>query len=246
MTVRNIKLTVAYEGTAYAGFQRQEQPVAIQSALEQSLQRLTGEGLHVIGAGRTDSGVHALGQAVSFRTASRIPIDRFVPALNSLLPLDIVVLTAAEMPADFHACFSAKSKTYTYRIWRSPVRPVFERSRVYHFPRPLQLPAMQAAAALLEGRHDFSCFRSAGSSVRTSVRTIFEASWRDEGEILTFLVTADGFLYRMVRNIVGTLLQVGLGKHPPDWVAELLAQRQRPAAGPAVPACGLFLVKVEY
>lgn len=244
--MRNIKLTIAYEGTAYAGFQRQPRLATIQSVLEEALGRLTRERLHVTAAGRTDAGVHALEQVVNFRTASRLETGRFVPALNSLLPRDVAVLDAAEMPLDFHARFQAKRKTYTYRLWRSPVRPVFERDRAYHFARPLDLPAMKEAAGLLAGKHDFACFCSAGSSARTSTRTVFKADWRQDGEILAFTISADGFLYRMVRNIVGTLLQVGLGKHPPAWVEELLASGRRPAAGPAVPACGLFLVKVEY
>lgn len=246
VTARNIKLTIAYDGTAYAGFQRQSQPATIQSVLEEALERLIGEHRHVTGAGRTDAGVHALGQVINFRTESRLEIGRFVPALNSLLPRDVAVLDAAEMPLDFHARFQARRKTYTYRLWRSPARPVFERDRAYHFARPLNLQAMQAAAARLLGKHDFACFRSAGSSARTSTRTVHEAFWREDGEILGFTISADGFLYRMVRNIVGTLLQVGLGKRPPEWVEELLAQGRRTAAGPAVPACGLFLVKVEY
>ena len=244
--MRNIKLTVAYDGTAYAGFQRQLHLPTIQSVLEEALERLTGDRLRVTGAGRTDAGVHALGQAVNFRTDSRLETGRFIPALNSLLPRDVAVLEAIEMPADFHARFQARRKTYTYRLWRSPVRSAFERDRAYHFARPLDLQAMQAAASLLEGKHDFACFCSTGSSAKTSTRTVFEAIWRQNGEILAFTISADGFLYRMVRNIVGTLLQVGLGKHPPGWMEELLAQGCRPAAGPVVPACGLFLVKVEY
>ncbi|MGQ9779038.1 MAG: tRNA pseudouridine(38-40) synthase TruA [Bacillota bacterium] len=245
--MRNIKLTLAYEGTGYLGFQRQKRGPTIQGTLEDCLARLTGERPRVIGAGRTDAGVHALGQVANFRTASRIETHRFVPALNSLLPKDIAVLAAEEVPPEFHARRDAKRKTYTYRLWRPMVRPVFERDRAYHFPRPLDLAAMEAATRLLVGRHDFAVFCSAGSTkVKTTVRTVFAAGWKEEGPLLSFTVTADGFLYRMVRNMVGTLLQVGLGKHPPEWVEELLALGRRPAAGPAVPACGLFLVRVEY
>ena len=246
VTARNIKLTIAYDGTAYAGFQRQRDPSTVQSVLEDALEGLTGEHRHVTGAGRTDAGVHALGQVVNFRTESPLETGRFIPALNSLLPRDVAVLEAMEVPLDFHARFQARRKTYTYRLWRSPVRPVFERDRAYHFARALDLQAMRAAATRLVGKHDFACFCSAGSSAKTSIRTVYEASWREDGQILSFTISADGFLYRMVRNIVGTLLQVGLGKRPPEWVEELLAQGRRTAAGPAVPACGLFLVKVEY
>ena len=244
--MRNIKLTLAYDGAAYAGFQRQAGLATIQAALEGCLENLTRERTRVIAAGRTDAGVHALGQAVNFRTLARMPTASFVPALNSLLPRDIAVLATVEVPADFHARFWAKSKTYTYRLWRLPVRPVFERGRVYHFSRPLDLSAITDATRLLTGKHDFACFCSAGSSVKTSVRTVFQAGWVEQGEILAFTVTADGFLYKMVRNMAGTLLQVGLGKRPPAWVEELLAGKDRKAAGPSVPAGGLWLVRVEY
>lgn len=245
--MRNIKLTVAYDGTGYAGFQRQANAPTIQATLEEALQDLAGEQIVLTGAGRTDAGVHARGQVVNFRTDLRLEVERFVPALNARLPRDIAVLAAEEAAEDFHARYSAHAKTYTYRIWRPVVRPVFERDRAYHFSRPLDRGAMAQAAAFLHGRQDLACFCSAGSSVHSTVRTIHRACWAGEGgEILTFTISADGFLYRMVRNIVGTLLEIGLGKHPPDWVRELVAGRSRPAAGPAVPACGLYLDRVEY
>ena len=244
--MRNIKLTVAYEGTAYAGYQRQANAVTIQAMLEDGLRRLTGEEPRLTGAGRTDAGVHALGQVVNFHTNSLIPTGSFVPALNRMLPGDIAILDAMEVEEGFHARFRARGKTYQYRIWRRAVRPVFERDRVYHFPRPLDLPDMIAAAGLLQGRHDFRAFCAAGSSVRTSVRSIHHAGWEEQGDILAFTITADGFLYRMVRNIVGSLLLVGEGKHHPEWIGELLAGGSRTLAGPTVPACGLFLVRVEY
>lgn len=246
MNLRNISLVLAYDGTGYAGFQRQADRPTIQSAIEECLARLTGEETRIIGAGRTDAGVHALGQVVNFRTKAALPTARFVPALNSLLPPAIAVLAAREVPPEFNARYHAVSKTYAYRIWQSPIRPVFERNRAHHVARPLSLPAMQEAAGHLLGEHDFACFRAAGSSARTSVRRIKEAHWRQEGELLTFTVTADGFLYRMVRNIVGTMLLIGMGKRRPDWIGELLAGGSRAAAGPTAPACGLFLVKVDY
>lgn len=244
--MRNICLVLAYDGTGYAGFQRQADRPSIQSVLEECLARLTGEETRTIGAGRTDAGVHALGQVVNFRTEAALPTARFVPALNSLLPPEIAVLAAREVPAEFNARYHAVSKTYAYRIWQSPIRPVFERNRAHHVARPLSLPDMQEAAGHLLGEHDFACFRAAGSSTRTSVRRITEARWCQEGELLTFTVTADGFLYRMVRNIVGTMLLIGMGKRRPDWIGELLAGGSRAAAGPTAPACGLFLVKVDY
>ncbi len=244
--MRNLKLTIAYDGAAYAGFQRQAHLPTVQAALEEALAALTGGRLHVTGAGRTDAGVHALGQVVNFRTLASIPTQRFVPALNSLLPRDIAVLDAAEVPLEFHARFWAKAKTYTYRIWRAPVRPVFERDRVYHFTRPLDLTAIAEATRLLHGTHDFASLCGSGSEVRSTTRTVREASWAEADGILSFCITADGFLYHMVRNLVGTLILVGLGKHPPSWVDEILAGRDRTLAGPTVPAAGLFLVSVEY
>lgn len=244
--MRNIRMTLAYEGTAYVGFQRQRNGLAVQAVVEEALASLIGVETKITGAGRTDAGVHALGQVINFRTESRLPIERFVPALNSLLPPDIAVLEAVEAPADFHARYDARSKTYTYRLWRHPVRPVFERNRAHHMPRPLALDALRQATRHLLGCHDFACFCSAGSSAKTTERTITKAFWHEEGYMLSFTVAADGFLYRMVRNIVGTLLQVGLGKQSPEWIGEVIQSRSRTAAGPTVPACGLYLVRVEY
>lgn len=244
--MRNIKMTVAYEGTAYAGFQRQVNAISIQSVLEDCLHRLLGEKTTLVGAGRTDAGVHALGQVVNFRTGARIPAARFVPAMNSLLPRDIAVLDAAEVGPEFHARLSARSKTYAYRIWRPVVRPVFERDRAYHFPRRLNMTALEAATGLLVGKKDFAAFRAAGSKIGSTIRTVLQAGWEERGEILTFTVTADGFLYHMVRNMVGTLLQVGLEKQRPEWIEELLRRGDRALAGPTVPPGGLFLIRVEY
>jgi tRNA pseudouridine38-40 synthase len=244
--LRNIKLTLAYDGTGFAGFQRQRVERTVQAVVEDELARLTGEQIRLTGAGRTDAGVHALAQVINFHTAYEIETARYIPALNSLLPPDVAVTAAEEVPDAFNARRSAKRKTYHYRIWRSPARPVFERDRVYHFKRRLDLPAMAEATALIVGRHDFAGFCSAGSAVRTSTREIFEARWEEQGGVLAFTVTADGFLYRMVRNLVGSLLEVGLGKRSPGWLEEILAGRDRRAAGPCVPPGGLFLVKVEY
>ena len=244
--MHNIKMTIAYEGTAYAGFQRQTNAVSVQAVLEECLNRLCGEEINLIGAGRTDAGVHALGQVANFRTGARIPASRMAPALNNLLPRDIAVIEAEEVEFEFHARQAAKSKTYTYRIWRPFVRPVFERGLVYHFPRHLDLPAIEAATRMLVGKKDFATFCSAGSFVRTSTRTILNAGWEERGEVLVFTVTADGFLYHMVRNIVGTLIQVGLGRWQPEWIQTLLQRGDRTLAGPTVPPGGLFLERVDY
>lgn len=246
---RNLKLTVAYDGTRFHGFQRQagrDMPT-VQQALEEAWNRLTGEAVKVIGAGRTDAGVHALGQVVNFRTGvSSIPVERVPHAFNSVLPRDVAVLDCAEAPSSFHARFDARSKLYEYRVLNRTFPSPVERLYTYHVSAPLDVEAMQEGARLLVGTHDFSAFAGSGAKGRSPVRTLTRCCvWR-EGEQVRFAVEGDGFLYRMVRNIVGTLLQVGLGKEEPRWVGEVLASRNRAKAGPTVPAHGLYLVAVFY
>lgn len=246
---RNLKLTVAYDGTRFHGFQRQagHKLPTVQEALEEAWRRLTGEAVKATGAGRTDAGVHALGQVVNIRTqVASIPAERVPYAFNSVLPKDVAVLECVEVPLAFHARFDARWKRYEYRVLNRAFPSPVERLYTYHVSHPLDVEAMQEGARLLLGTHDFSAFSGSEAKGRSPVRTVSRCDvWRD-GEKVHFAVEGDGFLYRMVRTIVGTLLQVGLGKKEPGWVGEVLASRDRAEAGPTVPACGLYLVEVGY
>jgi tRNA pseudouridine38-40 synthase len=248
--MRTIKLTLAYDGTAYTGWQVQSRGRTIQEAIESTLAKITGEPVRVTASGRTDAGVHALGQVVGFRTASRLSPEVLVRALNAELPRDIAVLDAAEAPEAFHATLDAKRKRYRYMIYDGPVRDVFRRQTVWHCPRGLDTEAMHRAAQALCGPHDFSSFETQGSPRKTSVRTIYDVSVRrgidGDEHLVAVEVKADGFLYNMVRTIVGTLVRVGRHLRSESWVAEVLAAADRRAAGPTAPPQGLFLVQVEY
>lgn len=245
--MRNIRCVVEYDGTDFFGFQRQPDRETIQGSLERAVAILTGETVTVHGAGRTDAGVHAEGQVVNFFTASRIPTEQWPYALNSRLPDGIVVKAAEEVPADFHARKSAVAKTYRYTIWNAPFPSVFWRRFAHHVPKPLDVEAMRQGAALLVGRHDFAAFRAAGSTpVRSTMRNLQRLDVVQDGPRIDIVGKADGFLYHMMRNIVGTLLLVGEGRRPPEWVAHVLASRRRELAGPTAPARGLCLLLVEY
>jgi tRNA pseudouridine38-40 synthase len=248
--MRTIRLTLAYDGTAYAGWQVQRHGKAIQEVVESALGKITGETIRVTASGRTDAGVHALGQVVAFRTESRLSPEVFVRALNAGLPRDIAVLDAAEVPQGFHATRSAKRKRYRYLIHDGPVRDVFRRQTAWHCSRGLDADAMHRAAQALCGTHDFSSFETQGSPRKSSVRTIYDISVRrgfdGHHHLVAVEVEADGFLYNMVRTIVGTLAKVGRHAQDESWVAEVLATRDRRAAGPTAPPHGLFLVEVKY
>jgi len=245
--LRNIKLTLAYDGTDFCGFQRQAQGErTVQSELEKALARLTGSVPKLIAAGRTDSGVHAKGQVVNFQTTSRIPPSRWPEALNSCLPPDLVVWQAEEVPLDFHARYWAKRKTYQYIVSCRRWPDVFLRRYSYHRPGMLDLEAMRSAAKELLGECDFRGFAAAGSSVKTTVRHLYRAEVEGCGEEVYFTFQGDGFLYKMVRNIVGTLLLIGEGKADPQLIVEILTHGEREAAGPTAPPQGLTLLAVEY
>lgn len=251
---RNIRLVIAFDGTAYAGWQRQPVARTVQGVLEESLATMTRHPVVLHGAGRTDAGVHALGMVANFQTETNIPCTGFRMGLNSMLSADIRVLAVSEAAADFHARRSARSKTYYYDLAGGPVQMPCARLYSAHVPGPLDLEAMQACADHLVGRHDFSSFEAAGSrdpkkGGRGAERQIFFARWsRLSGpeERYRFEVSGDGFLRHMVRNIVGTLIQVGRGRMAPDRFPAVMAARDRAAAGPTAPACGLFLKEVEY
>lgn len=254
--MRTIALLVSYDGTGYNGYQSQPEGNTIQDRLEHAIGILLGETVKIHGSGRTDAGVHALGQVVSFRTDSRIPIERWALALNARLPDDIVVRAAVEAPEAFHARHSAIGKTYRYTIDSSQFPDVFGRQYAFHHPTPLRFDAMRDALVHLIGEHDFTSFTSPHATVRHHVRTIYEARLVNEpgGDGLTedgrgkscLYVSGNGFLYNMVRIIAGTLLQIGEGKRQPEDMARILAARDRSQAGPTAMPHGLTLMKVEY
>ncbi len=245
--MRNIRLTLEYDGTSYHGWQRQKNALTIQEVVETALAKLTGEPVRLLGSGRTDAGVHAWAQVANFHTSSHIPLRAFHAGLNSLLPRDIAVLEAAAAPPDFHARKSARAKTYEYRILNRASSSPLNRRYAWVVQDSLDLEAMARAAAALPGEHDFSTFRASGGSPGPAVREVFHAAWHPEGEgHLRFSITANGFLRGMVRSLVGTMVEIGRGKRPPEDLAALLAQADRRLAGPTAPAQGLFLVEVIY
>jgi tRNA pseudouridine38-40 synthase len=245
--MRNIRLLLEYDGTRYHGWQRQKNALTIQEVVETALSRLTGEAVKLIGSGRTDGGVHALGQVANFRTAGAIPLKAFHEGLNSMLPYDIAVLEAGEAAPAFHARKSARSKTYEYRILNRPSRSPLHHHYGWWLPVPLDLEALVRAAAGLPGEHDFTAFRAAGSGNINPVRRVLQAQWRTHpGGWLKFTITATGFLRGMVRSLVGTMVEVGQGKRPPETLTELLSSGDRRRAGPTAPPQGLYLVEVLY
>lgn len=243
----NIVLTLAYDGTDYAGFQRQRGRLTVQEMVETALADLLGQKVAITGAGRTDAGVHAEMQVVNFRARTSIPMERFPYAVNRHLPPDIVVTGARTAADDFHARFSARSKVYRYSIWRLPFPSPFMRRFVWHRPEKLDVGAMRAAATFLLGRHDFSALRAAaGPFSGDAVRTLSRCELEETPGLLILRVEADGFLYKMVRTITGTLIQVGRGRWEPGIVERILASGDRRRAGPAVPPHGLCLETVRY
>jgi tRNA pseudouridine38-40 synthase len=245
--VRNIRLLLEYDGTRYHGWQRQADAATIQQTIEEALECLTGEKVALIGSGRTDAGVHALGQVANFRLNNTIPLKAFHDGLNSMLPKDIAVLSATEALPEFHARKSALSKTYEYRILNRGNRSPLQHHYAWWIAPRLDLSALTAAAAFLPGEHDFTAFRASGSDNKNPVRQVLDAAWRDEpGGWLSFTITATGFLRGMVRSLVGTMVEAGRGKAPATKLAELLRSGARHLAGPTAPPQGLYLVEVFY
>jgi tRNA pseudouridine38-40 synthase len=244
--MHNILITLEYEGTNYLGWARQPHGLTIQEALETALREVTGEDIHVRGSGRTDAGVHARGHAANFKTRSTLAPERLRGALNALLPRDIAVLEAMEVPESFHARFAAKSKLYEYTIWNQRVRPALERKFCWHVRWEIDPVPMQEAAAMIVGKHDFAAFRSSNTDIETSVRTMHRAEWLSDGPRLTFRIEGDAFLYNMVRALVGTLVDVGRGKITPAQFGRILESKDRTLAGRTAPAQGLCLVRVDY
>jgi tRNA pseudouridine38-40 synthase len=243
------RITLAYDGTEFVGWQRQASGVSIQGLLEDALTELEVGAVTVLGAGRTDAGVHALGQVAAFALTRSFAAEVVVRALNVRLPLSVRVLDAHEVSEDFHPQFAAKSKTYRYRIWNGDVVSPFERLYAWHVFGPLDVGAMNDAARMLEGTHDFAAFQGTGSEVKTTERTVFESTVALSAigdSFITYEVTGDGFLRHMVRAIVGTLVEIGRGRRPPEWMREVVRSRNRSDAGVTAPAAGLFLVRVTY
>ena len=242
------RLTIAYDGTDFIGWQRQATGVSIQGLLEDALSELDGRPVAVIGAGRTDAGVHARGQVAAVALERQIDAGSVVRAVNNRLPAPVRVLDAAPAPDDFHARFDARRKSYRYRIWNADVMSPFERSYAWHVPMRLDVAAMADAAGALRGTHDFAAFQGTGSDTQTTVRTVVESAVaRDSGvPLVVYDAAGGGFLRHMVRNIVGTLVEIGRGRYPAAWIDEVLATRDRSAAGPTAPAQGLFLMAVGY
>jgi tRNA pseudouridine38-40 synthase len=253
--VRNLRFTISYNGSAYSGFQTQPRGNTIQDKLEEAIKLLTGETVKVISSGRTDAGVHARGQVINFITSSNIPVQRWCLALNTRLPKDIVVLTAEEVPLSFHSRKAAKRKTYCYSIRTARFPNVFHRNFEFHHYTPLDVDAMKEALECLIGEHDFTSFCTVRTDKEIRVRTIYEArievavdEMSDETPIgsLRVIITGSGFLYNMVRIIIGTLFQIGEGKRKSSDMKRILAARDRSQAGPTAEAIGLALWKVEY
>jgi tRNA pseudouridine38-40 synthase len=245
--LRTIKLVVEYDGSDLAGWQRQDNGPSVQQHLEDAIAEMIGERADVTGGSRTDAGVHALGQVACFRTRSEIPLHGFRRGLNSKLPPSIAVVAIEEMPADFHPRFAARGKLYRYQILCRPDRSPILRNFAWHWPTPLDVAAMRAAAPALIGEHDFSAFRAAGCQARTATRRITDISLAEPGDgRLVFEVRGNAFLRHMVRIVVGTLVEVGDGRIAPDALPDILASRDRERAGRTAPAHGLTLVQVFY
>ena len=245
----NIKLTLQYDGTDFNGWQIQSGHLSartVQGELSQALNRIVEEPVTLIGAGRTDSGVHARGQVASFCTSRPIPEDKWPAALNSILPEDIRVIAAEEVPPAFHAQYDAVKKMYCYYLLNTEHEDVFLRRYSLHCRHTLDMDNMSRAAAMLLGTRNFKSFCASGSSIGSFERSIYQADLFPQGNTLVFRITADGFLYRMVRTIVGTLLEIGRGKQPPEWMEQVIAARDRERAGPTAPPQGLVLEKVWY
>lgn len=241
-----IALGVEYDGSAFAGWQSQAHRCTVQDVLEAALGKVAGIAVRTICAGRTDAGVHALAQVVHFDTEVKRPETAWVRGVNANLPATVAVRWAAAVEPEFHARFCAVSRTYRYLLLNRPVRPAILHGRVGWFHAPLDLDAMLVASASLVGEHDFSAFRAAECQARSPFKTIQNISIAREGDVICFQITANAFLHHMVRNLVGSLVFVGKGRHPPDWIAEVLAGRDRSRAAPTFDAAGLYLAGVEY
>ena len=244
--MRNIKLIIEYDGKSFNGWQKQPTKLNIQGEIEKAIEEITGEKVDLTASGRTDAGVHSLGQTANFKTESQIQIEKFAKAINSKLKKSIVIKSAEEVEERFHSRYSVKSKTYRYIINNSDNGTAIYRGLEYHIPMKLDVKKMQEAMKFFEGEHDFKGFKASGTSSKSSVRTIYKGEVKQEGERIIIEVTGNGFLYNMVRIIAGTLVDVGLEKIKPEGIPEIIESKDRTKAGKTLPPHGLYLLKVEY
>ena len=244
--MRNIKLVIEYDGKSFNGWQKQPNKLNIQGEIEKAIEEITGEKIDLIASGRTDAGVHSLGQVANFKTNSTIDVEKIPYAINSKLKKSIVIKSAEEVPERFHSRYSVHSKTYRYTINNSKFGTALYRDMEYHFPIELDEKKMQKAAKFFEGEHDFKAFKASGTSSKSSVRTIYKATVERKEDRVIIELTGNGFLYNMVRIIAGTLIDVGIGKIKPEEVKEIIEKKERKNAGKTLPARGLCLLKVDY
>jgi len=244
--MKNIAMKLTFVGTNYHGWQIQKTEKTIAGTLEAAIADLCGHEVKLVGCGRTDAGVHAKTYCANFKTNSTIPPEKLPLAVNALLPQDIVVEQATEVPENFNAILSCTKKQYTYRIYNSRIRNPFEANRAYFYPRPLDIEKIKQAAQHFVGMRDFAAVRSVGTETKTTIRTVFEYEVEQKSPIVEFRATADGFLYNMARAMVGTLIYVSEGKIKPDDLPKLLKQRDRRLTGPTVPPDGLCMTKIWY
>ena len=244
--MRNIKLTIEYDGKDFNGWQKQPNRLNIQGEIEKAIQAITGEEVELIGSGRTDAGVHAFAQVANFKINSNFPIEKMATAINSQLKQSIRIQKAEEVSEAFHSRYHCHKKTYMYIIDNSEQGTAIYRNLSYHISQPLNIEKMQKAAIYIVGEHDFSCFKSSGTSSKSSVRTIYEAKVLKEQERVIIKLTGNGFLYNMVRIIAGTLVDVGLEKIQPEELENIINSKNRQKAGKTLPPQGLFLASVEY
>ena len=244
--MRNIKLTIEYDGKDFNGWQKQPNKLNIQGEIERAIESITGEKVELIASGRTDAGVHAIGQVANFKTNSNIAIDKIPIAINSLVKNSIRIQNAEEVDEKFHSRYNCKKKTYRYVIDNSKYGSAIYRNIAYHIPTPLNVEEMKKAIKYFEGEHDFKAFKSSGTSGKNSVRNIYSANIVTEGTSIGIDLTGNGFLYNMVRIIVGTLVEVGLGKIKAEDIPSIIESKDRTKSGKTLPPQGLMLVKVDY
>ena len=244
--MRNIKLTIEYDGKDFNGWQKQPNKLNIQGEIERAIEEITKEKIELFASGRTDAGVHALGQVANFKTNSNLPVEKFPIAINSNLKRSIRIKKAEEVDINFHSRYNCKEKTYMYVINNSQIESAIYRNLEFNITTPLNIDKMREAIKYFEGEHDFKAFKSSGTSSKSSIRTIYQAKIINENNKIKVFLTGNGFLYNMVRIIVGTLVEVGLEKIPPEAIQEIIESKDRKKAGKTLPPHGLYLLEVKY